>query len=155
MDGLELIDAYHVPIHCEKCSGVMVYQGVGEYKCERCGFIDYDDYGKVRCYIEKRKGATAMEVEAATGVSQRTIRRMLKDARIEVANDSQMFLRCELCGKSIRSGRYCAECEMKVHRKFEDQQRAAHLKNMQEHTHVYGSGHSDEGHRRFVHDKNQ
>ena len=149
MDGLDWVNAYHIPTHCEKCQSVMVYQGIGEYKCENCGFVAYDDYGKVRSYIEKHRGATAMDVEAATGVAQRTIRRMLKDARIELTNESQAFLRCELCGKSIRSGRYCPECEIKVHRRFEEQQREAHLKNMQNNTHVYGTGHGEEGQRRF------
>ena len=153
MDGLDLMDAYHVPMKCVKCSGVMVYQGIGEYRCEQCGYIDYDDYGKVRSYIEKHRGATAMEVEAATGVSQRTIRRMLKESRIEVTNDSQTFLHCELCGKNIRSGRYCSECELKIHRMLEEEQRAAHLKKMQEHVHGYGSGRVDEGQRRFIHDE--
>ena len=26
---------------------------------------------------------------------------------------------CELCGKDIRSGRFCPECEMRVHRNLE------------------------------------
>ena len=131
----------------------MVYQGVGEYKCEKCGYVDYDDYGKVRGYIENHRGATAIEVERATGVSQRTIRRLLKDSRIQVSSDSHMFLHCELCGVSIRSGRYCAECELKIHRKFEEQQRESHFKNLQEHMHAYGTNRGDEGQKRFVHEE--
>ena len=101
----------------------MIFKGVGEYHCEDCGFVDYDDYGKVRLYIEGHRGATAAEIESATGVSQRTIRQMLRESRIEIAEGSKTFLHCEMCGKNIRSGRFCPECEVKVHRSFEEQQR--------------------------------
>ncbi len=124
MDGSGLIDYYNIPHTCKKCNGVMIFKGVGEYKCEDCGYLDYDDYGKVRNYIEQHKGATALEIENAIGVSQRTIRQLLRDNRIEVASDSRIFMHCEICGKSLRSGKYCAECEQKVHRRLEEQTRA-------------------------------
>lgn len=101
----------------------MVFKGVGEYHCEECGAVDYDDYGKVRGYIENHKGATAAEIEKEVGVSQRTVRRLLKDGRLEIAEGSKAYLRCELCGKEIRSGQYCPECEIKVHRNLEAKQR--------------------------------
>ncbi len=123
MEERAWIDYYHVPHSCKQCGGVMVFKGVGEYHCEDCGFVDYDDYGKVRLYIEGHRGATAAEIESATGVSQRTIRQMLRESRIEIAEGSKTFLHCEMCGKNIRSGRFCPECEVKVHRSFEEQQR--------------------------------
>ena len=27
----------HRPSYCEKCGGVLVYKGLGEYECEECG----------------------------------------------------------------------------------------------------------------------
>lgn len=150
MDGFGIISHYHIPRVCKQCGGVMVYKGVGEYQCEDCSFVDYDDYGKVRLYIESHKGATAAEIEAAVGVSQRTIRQMLRESRIEVAEGSKMFLRCELCGANIRSGRYCAECEMKVHRNMEQQQREQLKKDMKGYSRQRNG---DEGHRRFMRDK--
>ena len=53
-EGRDLLrmDEYNRPKTCEKCDGVMVFMGVGEYQCEDCGAIAYDDYGKVRLYIE-------------------------------------------------------------------------------------------------------
>lgn len=117
------MDYYHTPRVCEECGGVMIFKGVGEYHCEDCGAVAYDDYGKVRLYIEEHKGATASEIEASTGVPQRSIRQMLRESRIEVAESSKMFLHCELCGKDIRSGRYCRECEEKYHRNIEEEKR--------------------------------
>lgn len=130
MDGILLIDEYHIPRTCEKCGGVMIFKGVGEYHCEDCGAIAYDDYGKVRLYIEEHRGATAAQIESAIGVSQRTIRRMLKEGKLEVTADSRAFLHCEICGKTIRSGKYCPECETKMHRTFEAEQREKHRKDI-------------------------
>lgn len=139
-------DEYHRPKLCEKCGGVMVFKGVGEYECENCGALAYDDYGKARLYIEKHKGATASQIEAATGVKQRTIRLMLKEGRLEVTADSKMFLHCEICGKPIRSGRFCPECEAGQHRRLEEQQRRERQNSMQ----GYGKGKEEvSGEKRF------
>lgn len=43
---LNAVNTYNRPTYCEKCGGVMVFKGVGEYRCEKCGYLDYDDYGK-------------------------------------------------------------------------------------------------------------
>lgn len=124
-DERELIelDEYHIPRACKVCGGVMIFKGVGEYQCEDCKALDYDDYGKVRLYIETHKGATAAEIEAAIGVKQRTVRNMLKEGRLEVAPDSRSFLHCEICGKTIRYGRMCQECEISYHRRLEETHR--------------------------------
>lgn len=151
MDGreLNLLDYYNIPRTCKECGGVMIFKGVGEYHCEDCGFVDYDDYGKVRLYIEKHKGATAAQIEAAIGVSQKSIRRMLKESRIEIAEGSRSYLHCEVCGKNIRSGRFCRECETNVHRNLESAQREALHKNMK----ILAMGNQgEEGQRRFIRD---
>lgn len=120
--GIELID-YRIPKICTECGGVMVFKGVGEYQCEDCKRLDYDDYGKTRLYIETHRGATAPEIEAATGVKQKTIRAMLKEGRLEVTKDSKELLFCEMCKKAIRSGKLCPKCEISYHRSLEDKLR--------------------------------
>lgn len=138
MEVLQLND-YHVPQICKECGGVMIFKGVGEYQCEKCKTLDYDDYGKVRNYVEKHRGATAAEVEAATNVKQRTIRHMLKEGRLQVSADSKVFLKCEMCGKMLTSGKLCTDCETKYHRKLEDKIREMNRKNM------HGAGMIKEG----------
>ena len=59
---------YNRPTICSACGGIMVFKGVGEYKCEKCGCIGFDDYGKTRNYIEQHPGATMAEVANETGV---------------------------------------------------------------------------------------
>lgn len=146
-ERLLMPETYNIPRECEECGGVMVFKGLGEYQCESCGQLAYDDYGKVRNYIEEHKGATAAQIEEAVGVSQKTIRRLLKEGRLEVAEGSRTFLRCELCGTSIRSGRYCPECEVKMHRSLEEKQREKNNKNAQGFS---ISQKNDDGQRRFM-----
>lgn len=70
------------PDICQKCGGDMKFAGLGEYKCDRCGALEYDDFGKVRLFLEKYPGATAYEVSRNTGVSRRQITRMIEEGRI-------------------------------------------------------------------------
>lgn len=117
------IHTYNRPTYCSECGGVMIFKGVGEYQCEKCGFLDYDDYGKVRNYIEKHMGANSAEASKATGVPQKHIRDMLKEGKLEIAQNSVIFLKCEICGAMIRSGRYCPKCEMNYHHDLEEMAR--------------------------------
>lgn len=118
------ISRLNIPTYCEKCGGVMIFKGVGEYKCEDCGNLEYDDYGKVRNYVEQHPGTTSAQASAATGVTQKSIRVMLKEERLEIAANSTSFLKCESCGTKIRSGRFCKSCETVYHRSLEEQARA-------------------------------
>ena len=147
-ERVDLINQYNIPRVCEVCGGVMIFKGVGEYHCEDCGAVAYDDYGKVRLYIEEHKGATAAQIESMTGVSQRTIRKLLKEGRLEVTENSRTFLACEVCGKAIRSGRYCPECEINVHRRMEQKQREALQKDKAARGYS-GPQKAEEGQKRF------
>lgn len=146
-----LMGDYHRPVHCSDCGGVMVFQGVGEYKCEDCGKVEFDDYGKVRAFVEKHKGATMVDVERETGVKQKSIWKMLREERLEVTADSKTFLKCEVCGATIRSGRFCEKCKVNVNRRIEEQARAEKSNMMA----GFGLGRptGEEGERRFIRTK--
>lgn len=113
------ISNYNRPYVCKACGGLMIFKGVGEYECEECKELDYDDYGKARNYLEEHPGATSAEITDNTGVSQRSIRQMLRDGRLEVAADSKTFIQCEICNENIRFGRFCDKCESAYHRGME------------------------------------
>lgn len=111
LNDFQDLDVYNRPTICPECGGVMIFKGCGEYQCEDCKYVAYDDYGKVRNYVEKHAGVTAAQVSEATGVKQKTIRTMLKESRLEIAEGSSSFMKCEMCGASIRAGRVCSKCE--------------------------------------------
>lgn len=100
-----------IPTKCAECSSADIkYKGLGSYECSKCGHIMYDDYGKVREYLEDHRGATVLEVSDATGISKGKIRKLLEEERIEIAPNSAVFIFCEKCGKPIRTGKYCDSC---------------------------------------------
>lgn len=144
-------DVYNKPTTCPECGGNMIFKGCGEYRCEKCKHVSYDDYGKVRNYVEKNGRATAAQVAEATGVKQKTIRTMLKESRLEISEDSSSFLRCEMCGKNIRSGRVCPQCEVAYKKAMEEKEHMKHAKMMS----GFGAEHhnGEEGAKRFVRDK--
>lgn len=144
------MEIYNVPVACVECGSVMVYRGLGEYCCENCKAIDYDNYGKTRNYIEQNPGASAVDVERKTGVSRSSIREMLKENRFEIAEGARSFLRCEACGKEIRAGRYCHECEKNVHLMIENEHREKMRENMRGFA-IHQE--AEDGQRRFVRDK--
>lgn len=126
MEALNVM-TYNRPYVCKECGGVMVFKGCGEYECEECKALDYDEYGIVRNYIEKHSKATIGFISEQTGVSQKSIRQMLKEGRLEIAPDSRAFLKCDLCGKDIRSGSLCEQCEKAYHRNKEEMERAGRM----------------------------
>lgn len=145
------MDVYNRPTECPECGGIMIFKGCGEYKCEDCRYIAYDDYGKVRNYVEKHGGATAAQVSQATGVKQKTIRTMLKESRLEIADGSNSFMKCEMCGKNIRSGRVCHACEVAYNRSVEEKARLKHEKMIAGFGMEHNTG--EEGAKRFTRDR--
>ncbi|MEG1848311.1 MAG: flagellar protein [Lachnospiraceae bacterium] len=122
------INTYNRPTVCSKCGGLMIFAGVGEYHCEECKHVDYDDYGKVRLYIESHRGATAAQIEEAIGVEQKAIRQMIRESRLEISAESRSFLKCDICGQPVRSGRYCPKCEAQYHKELEEEERERRAK---------------------------
>lgn len=145
------LDAYHRPTKCPECGGSMKFKGCGEYRCENCKYIAYDDYGKVRNYVEKHAGVTAAQAAEATGVKQKTIRLMLKESRLEIAEDSNSFMKCEMCGANIRAGRVCSKCEPAYKKAMEERAHARNEKMMA----GFGMEHrrGEEGAKRFEREK--
>lgn len=80
------------PVRCSKCGKVLKYLGIGEYKCESCGYTEYDDYGLVRAYIEKNPGANVVQVEMATGVSKGSLNEMIREGKLAIKNGSTKIL---------------------------------------------------------------
>ncbi len=98
------------PEKCAKCGTMLEFKGLGEFVCPKCGESYYDDYGKVRNYLDENPRATVLDTSMATGVSERSIKAMLRAERLEVTEDSRVSLKCRGCGTPIQSGTYCPVC---------------------------------------------
>ena len=95
---------------CKKCGGNVLIVNDGEYKCEECGEIYYDDYGKIKKYMENNKGATIQEIVQATGVSRRSIKELLSNCKLEIVQPSNAYIKCNVCGAMLTCGSICNRC---------------------------------------------
>lgn len=68
-----------IPLECEYCGGEVTYKTLGTYLCLRCGQENYDDFRKIRNYLEKVGSAPAIVVAKNTGVSLGTIEQFWMD----------------------------------------------------------------------------
>lgn len=98
------------PIFCKKCSGKLFYQAAGNYKCKDCGEEEYDDFGKIKNYLESNGPSPATVIAEGTGVPLEIINIFLKNGRLEIPEGSKFYIKCERCGCSLRYGRYCPGC---------------------------------------------
>ena len=69
------------PMFCETCGGKLDYLGLGEYKCSKCERYAYNDYGKVRVFLEAHPDAKIIEIERSTGVTRHKINQMVNEGR--------------------------------------------------------------------------
>lgn len=98
---------------CEKCGGRLVYKYSGIYECEGCHIEVYDDFGRVKKYIEDHGPSPANEIAQCTGVELSAINRFLRLGRVEIPEGSGFYINCAICGAPIRYGKYCMECAVK------------------------------------------
>ncbi len=73
--------------NCPECGHLVDYKGLGEYFCRTCDKLIYDDYGKVRHFLEEYPGANVLQIAQATGVDKYKIRHMVEQEKF-VINDT-------------------------------------------------------------------
>jgi hypothetical protein len=72
---------------CPVCGHSLEYKGLGEYFCSNCNENVYDDYGKVRKFVEEYPAASLVQIEEATGVDKNKIRDMVRDGKFILAGN--------------------------------------------------------------------
>jgi flagellar operon protein (TIGR03826 family) len=97
--------------NCRRCGRIYNYIG-GAPLCQACKEKDEEDFKRIKQYLYDNPKASVTQVSTELDISVDKIKRFLRDGRLEIADDDgNMILECEACGKSIKSGRYCQECE--------------------------------------------
>ncbi len=97
--------------NCRKCGKIFSYLG-GPPICPACKQVDEEDFKRIKEYLYKNPGAGLNQVSVELEIGVEKIKRFLKEGRLEIVSaEGNMFLECENCGKSIKSGRFCDECE--------------------------------------------
>lgn len=120
--------------NCRSCGNIFNYV-TGQVVCPACREKMEKKFQDVKEYIRNNRGAGIKEVSEACDVEAGQIRQWLKEDRLEVTEDSAIYLTCESCGTAIRSGRFCEKCMGNMTRGFQEvlrEGKAAHAKPVKE-----------------------
>lgn len=101
---------------CVRCHRMFQYTGYGHVYCPECKKKDEEDFVRIRECIEEYGVASMIELSNMTGISVKRIKEYLREGRLEIPENSTVYIKCEKCGTNIRSGRFCAECAAKLSR---------------------------------------
>ena len=104
--------------YCPDCGIKMIYKHAGIYECPQCGKMDKDDFCKVKTFLDENGPTPAAIVSQETGVPMITINEFLRLGKVEIPENSEVFIKCEMCGTDIRYGRYCPECIKSLSKKI-------------------------------------
>lgn len=101
--------------NCKQCGCLYNYVG-GSYKnlCPGCIRRIESKFETVKEYIQDNVSATISDVSAECGVSVRQIEQWVREERLCFADDSPIGIACEVCGATIKTGRYCDNCRNTV-----------------------------------------
>lgn len=99
--------------NCSKC-GKIFNHVAGPPVCQACRKSLEDQFTVVRKYVRRNPNATIPEVAQDCDTDIRQIRQWIREERLSFTEDSAIGIECEMCGKTIKTGRYCAECKKQV-----------------------------------------
>jgi methionyl-tRNA synthetase len=98
--------------NCKQCGRLFNYIG-GQYRnlCPACTSALEDKFMEVKQFIEDNKQAQMNDISEACDVSVRQLEQWVREERLRFAEDSPIGIACEMCGATIKSGRFCEACK--------------------------------------------
>ncbi|MGN0327476.1 MAG: flagellar protein [Lachnospira sp.] len=98
--------------NCRSCGRLYNYIG-GSYRnlCPDCIRKIEDKFQDVKDYIEEHRAATISMISQDCDVSTKQIEQWIREERLVFSEDSPIGIGCEICGATIKSGRYCEQCK--------------------------------------------
>lgn len=99
--------------NCRNCGRIFNYLA-GPLTCQRCRELLEAKFQEVKEYIRENPGVGISEVADACDVEPSQIQQWLREERLELTENSPIYLTCEGCGASIRCGRFCSQCKNDV-----------------------------------------
>ena len=97
-------------IVCAICGRVFETAGFRTV-CPDCFERDMKVFDTIRDYLYVHPRAKVFEVSTNLDIPVPTIKRYLREGRLEIIEKENYFLRCEKCGKPICSGTLCDDCQ--------------------------------------------
>ncbi|SHJ14926.1 flagellar protein [Pseudobutyrivibrio xylanivorans] len=99
--------------NCKTCGRLYNYLG-GPNICEACRADLEKKFQNTKEYIRENPRANIQEISEANEVTPQQIRQWIREERLQFADDSPVGIECEICGATIRTGKYCENCKNKT-----------------------------------------
>ena len=103
--------------NCRKCGRLFNYV-TGPGICPACLQAVEDKFQEVKKYIQQHGKADMKEICQECEVDTAQIQQWIRQERLQFSDDSPIKVSCEMCGKMISGGRFCAECKDKMARQL-------------------------------------
>ena len=118
--------------NCPKCGRVYV-KNIMHDICPACVKDIEKECETCVKYLRENRGISLQELSEATDVSQSHIIKFMREGRISIMGNRNIFYPCEVCGNNIRERNMCDSCRQKLkkdvrntmedHQRMEDQKR--------------------------------
>ncbi len=107
--------------NCSRCRRPYIYTGTPY--CPDCSQGEHEDFQQVKDYLGDNPGAGVEEIHEETGVDRNLVLHFLRQGRLEVAEDSHLGSKCQVCQRPIPEGRICQSCVQQLRQPLEDKQK--------------------------------
>lgn len=99
--------------NCRICGRLYNYIG-GSYRnmCPNCVKALEEKFQDVKIYINDNPTASISQIAQDCEVSVKQIEQWVREERLYFSDDSPIGIECEMCGATIKSGRYCEACKL-------------------------------------------
>ncbi|MCT4596756.1 MAG: flagellar protein [Vallitalea sp.] len=105
--------------NCVKCGKIYNYIN-GIPMCPTCKSHLEDQFQVTKKYIRDNPSATIVQISEECEVPIKLIHQWIREERLIFSKDSQIGIECEICGSSIRTGRFCDVCKHDLHNNLDD-----------------------------------
>ena len=99
--------------NCVKC-GKMFNYITGAPICPVCKSQLEDQFQITKKYIRDNPNANISQVADACDVTIKMIHQWVREERLIFTEGSAVGIECELCGRTIRTGKYCDKCKYDI-----------------------------------------
>ena len=96
--------------NCRTCGRLFNYLG-GPNICPSCREEMETKFQNVKEYIRNNPRASMQEISDENEVSTNQLRQWIREERLQFTDDSPIGIDCEICGATIKTGKYCDACK--------------------------------------------
>lgn len=102
--------------NCRRCG--RIYNRAGRDLCSECLQEEDEAYKVVRGYLRQHRDVLLPELSEGTGVPEDWIVEMIRDGRLILSEQPNLYVSCERCGGPTQAGRYCRTCAKEMSNGF-------------------------------------